>query len=63
MTKQQALREVASHIHGWIYGSTLAEASGFDDWQLDKMSDADVARVEWAVEEVSRRICRMGEPR
>lgn len=58
MDRQQALRMVASKAASLIGSSTTEEATGVDN--LDTLSDADIERLEWAMDEVQRRLYRMG---
>lgn len=57
MTKQQALNAVASWWAASIQGATFEEAIGCS---ADTLSEADVAHYEWALEELVRRLYKMG---
>lgn len=60
-TRQDALRKIASSTAGLIGAGGWADMFGYDvddDW-----TDAERGRMEWALEEVKRRLYAMGEPR
>lgn len=58
MTKGQALAVVASHMAGLMTAGTFEENTGVMD--CDHISEADEARLSWAIEEVTGRLYRMG---
>lgn len=61
MNKQQWLRKVASQSAAVLSASTLAEATGImNDEEVDALSDAEAERASWAIEEVLRRLDKMG---
>lgn len=60
MTRQEALQGVAGHVAGSLLAGSLEEACGVDQADMRTMSDADVDRLAWAVEEIARRLRRMG---
>lgn len=60
MTRQEALRQVASWTAATLQGGTLDEAAGLE---TDALSDADCERLGWAVEQVVGRLHRMGQSR
>lgn len=57
MNQREAIRQVARHAASTIQGSTLAEATGIEEYE---MSDADAERLSNAVEYVVQRLYRMG---
>ncbi len=57
MNKQQALYVVASHVAGLLQAGSFEEATGVRD---DDVSDADGARLEWAISEIVGRLHRLG---
>jgi hypothetical protein len=64
VTKQEAVYLVASHVAGNLRAGTTEEATGIHWVDLDKMSDADRERLAVAMDEVARRLDKMGtEPR
>lgn len=60
MTKGEALAKVACHMAGLIGAGDIEEATGLLVSEQEAMSAADIARIEWAMDEVQRRLCRMG---
>jgi hypothetical protein len=57
MRKEEALARVASHIAGLMSASDFEENTGVFSGEV---SDADAERLDWAIEEVKRRLWRMG---
>jgi hypothetical protein len=50
----------AGHVAGSLLAGSLEEATGFHWHELEQMSAAELGRLNWAVEEVARRLHRMG---
>lgn len=63
MTKGEALNRVASTMAAILGAGDLEEATGIDPIEQEQMSEADLERLEWAMEEVQRRLYRMGSQR
>jgi hypothetical protein len=61
MTKSEALARVARHTAGLIQAGDFSEATGIMPHELDKMPERDVDRLSWALDEVTRRLYRMGK--
>jgi hypothetical protein len=59
-TKKQALQVVVSHVAGLLGADSLEEATGFTEPEVAAMSDAEMERLDWAIEEVRRRLYGMG---
>jgi len=61
VNKQQALYVVASHVAGLLQAGSFEEATGVreDDGAV---SEADYDRLSWALDEVVRRLDRLGTP-
>lgn len=57
MTKEEALHQVAGWVAGNIAASGTEEVTGVNP---DSLSSADLARIEWAMNEVCRRLWAMG---
>lgn len=55
-TKTDAMKLVAGNASTWLGEGNLDEAAGVDRKKLTK---AEVARLEWAVEDVRRRLNRL----
>lgn len=62
MNRPQALALVAGHAAGQLQASDLGETTGLTDLQIAELSEADIARLEWAREQVIGRLHRMGRP-
>lgn len=55
-TKTEAMKLVAGNASIWLGEGNLDEAAGVDRKKLTK---AEVARLEWAIEDVRRRLNRL----
>jgi len=62
MRKQEAVHLVALHVAGNLLAGSLEEAAGVTEPDQDRMSPADRERLSDAVDEVARRLYRMGTP-
>lgn len=53
-------REAWEHVTGYVIGelSNTEDIAGDDN-----LSDSDIEKIEWACDQLSRRIARMGMPR
>jgi hypothetical protein len=60
MTKQEAVRHVASYVAGNMRAGSTEESTGIHWVDLDKMGEADLQRLGDAIEEVARRLDKMG---
>ena len=66
MTKDEAFRLVAEHMHGWMAASTFAEVTGLTEDQIDALSARDIQRIEDAAEDIQSRMSKLadrGRPR
>lgn len=61
MNKRQAVFRVASYMAGLMSASALEECTGLTEQEQDRMSEADLARLEEAVAVVMDRLNRMGQ--
>jgi hypothetical protein len=60
MTKQEAVHLIAAHVAGNLLAGSLEEATGLGGPDQDRMSAADLERLGEAMEEVARRLYKMG---
>jgi hypothetical protein len=60
MTRQEALRLVSRHVAGLLIAGDFEEASGLMKADAQALSEADADRISWAIDEVQRRLYRMG---
>jgi hypothetical protein len=60
MNKQDALHLIAAHVAGNMLAGGIEEATGINGPDLDKLSAADQERLGEAMEEVARRLYKMG---
>lgn len=51
---------VAAHVAGNLLAGTLEEATGFTEPDQERLSPADLERLADAMDEVARRLYRMG---
>ena len=58
--KQDALRKIASVVGGLVGAGGLEDLFGYDE---EAWTEAERERLEWACDEVQRRLYAMGEPR
>jgi hypothetical protein len=64
VTKQEAVRLVASHVAGNLLAGSLEEATGLTEPDQERMSAADLERLADAIDAVGARLYRMGtEPK
>jgi hypothetical protein len=60
VNKQEAVHRVAAHTAGLLRAGTTEEATGIHWTDLDEMSETAMQRLDDAVEEVARRLDKMG---
>jgi hypothetical protein len=59
-TRSEALAQVAGHMAGLLMSGTIEEATGLV--HADRyLTDAEAERYAWAMDEVARRLYKMGE--
>lgn len=63
MTKGEALAKVAGYVAGNVAAGDLEDVTGLSQPEQDELSDADLDRLEWAKDQVVRRLFRMGSQR
>ena len=56
-TKPAALKHLAAYLVSEMQAGNIAEISGLDEATLTR---AEMGRLEWALEEISRRLLKIG---